>query len=90
MRNPRKELNDIRFEYQPNKDTTEGIANELLGTGLICPEDVKPMSSSLNQIITNPPPTRVITFRVKTGFQVNKSIFFLKKVTTGYLFILPF
>ena len=68
MRNPRRELNDIRFEYQPSKDTAEGIAQELLGTGLIAPDDVGPMSTNLTQIINNPPPNRVITFRVQTGF----------------------
>merc|ERR1719464_2253941 len=51
MRNPRKELNDIRFEYQPTKDTADGIAQELLGTGLIADEDIAPMSTNLNLII---------------------------------------
>merc|ERR550532_3649990 len=68
MRNRRKELNDIRFEYQPTKDTADGIAQELLGTGLITAEDVGPMSTNLNLIINKPPPNKVITFRVKTGF----------------------
>jgi hypothetical protein len=57
-----------RFEYQPKKDTAEGIAQELLGTGLICQEDVHPMASHLNQLINNPPASRVLTFRVSTGF----------------------
>lgn len=68
MRNPRRELNDIRFEYKPTIDTAEGIAQELLGTGLISPDDVAPMSNNLSQIINNPPPNKVITFRVRTGF----------------------
>ena len=68
MRNPRKELNDIRFEYQPTKDTAEGIAQELLGTGLITEEDVQPMANNLQMIVTKPPPSKVITFRVRTGF----------------------
>ena len=68
MRNPKKELNDIRFEYQPSKDTTTGIATELLTNGLIADNDVQIMSSSMLQLIEKPPPTRVITFRVSTGF----------------------
>ena len=68
MRNPRRELNDIRFEYQPTTDTAEGIAQELLGTGLISEDDVNSMASNLQTIISNPPPNRVLTFRVNTGF----------------------
>ena len=36
---------------------------------LICDEDVGPMSANLQRIVNNPPPNRVITFRVKTGFE---------------------
>ena len=73
MRNPRRELNDIRFEYQPTKDTTDGIANELLTNGLIAGNDVQIMSNSMSQLIENPPPNRVITFRVSTGFAPDDS-----------------
>ena len=71
MRNPRRELNDIRFEFQPTTDTAEGIAQELLGTGLIADEDVGPMANNLDIIVTRPPPDRVVTFRVSTGFNEN-------------------
>ena len=74
MRNPKKELNDIRFEYQPKKDTAEGIAQELLGTGLICNEDVAPMANNLNLLISNPPASRVLTFKVVTGFAASSDV----------------
>ena len=35
---------------------------------LICDEDVGPMAANLQRIVNNPPPNKVITFRVKTGF----------------------
>jgi len=73
MRNPRRELNDIRFEYQPSKDTAEGIAGELLATGLITKEDLSTISGNLNQLVTAPPPSRVLTFRVTTGYNVEES-----------------
>ncbi|XP_040563949.1 STE20/SPS1-related proline-alanine-rich protein kinase [Lepeophtheirus salmonis] len=72
MRNPKRELNDIRFEYQPSKDTAEGIANELLGTSLIGKEDLSTMALNLKQLVTNPPPNKVMTFRVVTGFNGNE------------------
>ena len=68
MRNPKRELNDIRFEYQPTKDTAEGIASELLATGLIAADDLKAMSDNLQRLVVNPPPSRVLTFKVSTGF----------------------
>ncbi len=68
MRNPRRELNDIRFEFKPPADTADGIANELLATGLITNEDLAPMSANLRLLVENPPPSRVVTFRVQTGF----------------------
>ena len=73
MRNPRRELNDIRFEYQPSKDTTDGIANELLTNGLIAANDVQIMANSMLQLINNPPTSKVITFRVSTGFSSEDS-----------------
>ena len=40
-----------------------------LFSGLICEEDVGPMSANLQRIVNNPPSNGVITFRVKTGFE---------------------
>ena len=68
MRNPKRELNDIRFEYKPTTDSPLGIASELLATGLIGQDDLDPMANNLRQLVENPPPTKVITFRVTTGF----------------------
>ncbi len=68
MRNPRRELNDIRFEYKPTQDTAQGIASELLATGLIVPDDVRTMGDNLHALVTNPPPSRILTFRVETGY----------------------
>ncbi|XP_037867813.1 serine/threonine-protein kinase OSR1 [Bombyx mori] len=51
LRNSRGELNDIRFEYVIGKDTAEGIASELVGAGLIDPNDSVPISSNLAKLL---------------------------------------
>ena len=39
MRNERRELNDIKFEFLPDRDSPEGIAGELVGAGLVHQSD---------------------------------------------------
>ncbi|XP_031767285.1 serine/threonine-protein kinase OSR1-like [Galleria mellonella] len=51
LRNARKELNDIRFEFIVGKDTAEGIATELVGAGLVDPQDSVPISVNLNRLL---------------------------------------
>lgn len=73
MRNTRRELNDIRFEFQPTKDTADGIANELLGAGLIVGDDLVAMAANLDKLIVNPPPNKNLTFKITAGIQANET-----------------
>jgi len=67
MRNTKRELNDIRFEFQPTKDSADGIANELLSAGLIVGDDLVAMAANLDKLIESPPPNKHLTFRISAG-----------------------
>lgn len=67
MRNTRRELNDIRFEFQPTKDSADGIANELLSAGLIVGDDLVAMAANLDKLVSNPPASKSLTFRISAG-----------------------
>jgi len=67
MRNTKRELNDIRFEFQPTKDSADGIANELLSAGLIVGDDLVAMAANLDKLIAHPPPNKNLTFRISAG-----------------------
>jgi len=73
MRNTKRELNDIRFEFQPNKDSAEGIANELLTAGLIVGDDLVAMAANLDKLIHTPPSSKNITFKISAGINANET-----------------
>jgi serine/threonine-protein kinase OSR1/STK39 len=67
MRNANRELNDIRFEYVVGKDTSEGIATELVGAGLVDPNDTNVMSSNLQRLIDQRSTLKTVTFQLSSS-----------------------
>ncbi|XP_072939867.1 STE20/SPS1-related proline-alanine-rich protein kinase [Epargyreus clarus] len=70
MRNNRKELNDIRFEFAPGKDSADGIATELVGAGLVAARDADTIAAQLQRLVdahlfpAGEPAARTLTFRL--------------------------
>ncbi|XP_049882574.1 serine/threonine-protein kinase OSR1-like [Pectinophora gossypiella] len=79
MRNSRKELNDIRFEFAPGKDSADGIATELVGAGLVDARDAGVIARELQRLVdahlfpSTPPAgpapeaARSVTFRLESA-----------------------
>lgn len=68
MRNITRELNDIRFEFAVNKDSSEGIATELVGAGLVDGRDIVVMAANLQKLIDNRHTIKTVTFQLNSGF----------------------
>ncbi|XP_071442682.1 serine/threonine-protein kinase OSR1-like isoform X2 [Hetaerina americana] len=72
MRNSRRELNDIRFEFVIGKDSPEGIASELVGAGLVDGGDMVAIAASLRKLIEKTPSCRAVTFPLNSGCGENE------------------
>ncbi|RNA28099.1 serine threonine- kinase OSR1 isoform X2 [Brachionus plicatilis] len=71
MRDEKKELQDIKFEFLPNKDTVDEISHELVNAKLIDAIDMIAVSANLNKILENHA-LSPITFPLKSGVGPNE------------------
>lgn len=72
MRNPKKELNDIRFEFGIGKDSAEGIATELMQAGLVDGKDIIVIAANLQKLIDSQGLLRAVTFPLNSGYGSNE------------------
>lgn len=72
MRNAKRELNDIRFEFAVGKDSAEGIASELVGAGLVDGKDIMAITINLQKLIDQRNTMKVITFALNSPLHPNE------------------
>jgi len=71
MRDEKRELQDIKFDFLPNKDTVDEISHELVNAKLIDANDMIAVSANLNKLLQNNS-LSPITFSLKSGAGQNE------------------
>ncbi|XP_018496035.1 serine/threonine-protein kinase OSR1 [Galendromus occidentalis] len=62
IRNHRRELNDIKFQYLKSRDSAQELAAELVGAGLVPERDQDIVSRSLQHLVQKAEPGKSIVF----------------------------
>ncbi|XP_063846430.1 serine/threonine-protein kinase OSR1-like isoform X3 [Scylla paramamosain] len=73
VRNQRRELNDIRFEFSVGRDTSEGVASELVAAGLVDGRDLVVIAANLDKITQHPELGQNLTFRLNSDCEPSET-----------------
>ncbi|XP_011069168.1 PREDICTED: serine/threonine-protein kinase OSR1 isoform X2 [Acromyrmex echinatior] len=72
LRNEKRELNDIRFDFTVGVDSAQGIAAELVAAGLVDGKDIVVIETNLKKLIESGGQLRTVTFSLNTGYAMNE------------------